>query len=147
SFAGAPRSVPLPSDTKKRAAYRFALPPDKETGDSTQIGTALRRALDDVSGQPVAGGLILSDGGNNQGEDPLPIGDGARQARIAISTVGLGDPTKTKDINLFSVLADDIVRTNNTVTVYASLSQRGYAGKTIPVTLQRNGQTIAREMV
>lgn len=145
SFAGAPRSLPLPSDAKKRAAYRFSFGPDKDTGDSTQIGAALRRALDDVSGQPISGALIVSDGGQNLGEDPLPVAESARQEHVPISSTGVGDPTRTKDVALISVLADDVVRANNTVSVYASLSHRGYAGRTIPITLLRNGQPIARE--
>jgi hypothetical protein len=147
TFAGSPHSVPLSTDARKSAAYRFAIAPEGEDGDSTQMGVALRRPLDDLSGQPVAGALILSDGGNNLGEDPIAVADAARQARIPVSTVGLGDPTKTKDVALLSVLADDVVRTHNTVTVYASLSQRGYAGKTIAVTLQRGDQVVGRQMV
>src|SRR5262249_8939546 len=73
SFASVPRVVPLPTDTQKRDAWRFNLPPDAQAGDSTQIGTALRRPLEDLAGQPVAGALIVSDGGSNLGEDPLLV--------------------------------------------------------------------------
>jgi hypothetical protein len=145
TFAGTPRAVPLPNEAQKRAAYRFALTPDAQTGDSTQMGAALRRALDDLAGQPVAGALILSDGGSNLGEDPVPVAETARQAHIPVSALGLGDPTKTKDVALLSVLADDVVRANNTVTVYAALTQRGYAGRPLTVTLQRGNQVIGRE--
>ena len=147
TFATNPHPVALPTDAKKRAAYRFALPPDTKTGDTTQIGVALHHALEDLSGQPIAGALLVSDGGQNLGEDPLAVADTARQSRVPISAVGIGDPTKTKDVALLSVLADDVVRVNNTVTVYAALSQRGYAGKTIAVTLQRGQEVIGRETV
>ncbi|HZO90260.1 MAG TPA: hypothetical protein VFB38_18185 [Chthonomonadaceae bacterium] len=147
TFAGAPHATPLPGDSKKLAAYRFALAPDARNGNSTQMGAALRRALEDLAGQPVAGTLILSDGGSNLGEDPVPVAAQIRQARIPVSTVGLGDPTKTKDVALLSVLADDVVRTHNTVTVYAALTHRGYAGKTVAVTLQRGNEVVGREMV
>lgn len=147
NFASTPHTVSLPSDAQKRAAYQFALTPDTLAGDSTQMGVALRRPLEDLAGQPVAGALIVSDGGSNLGEDPLAVAETARQARMPVSTLGLGDPTKTKDISLFSVLADDVVRSNNAVTVYASLSQRGYAGRTIAVTLQRGKEVIGRETV
>lgn len=147
TFAAAPRTIALPNDAVRRAAYKFALTPDAQTGDSTQIGTALRRPLEDLAGQPLAGALVISDGGNNLGEDPIAVADAARQAGLPVSALGLGDPTKTKDIALLSVLADDVVRVNNSVTVYAALSQRGYAGKTIAVTLLRNKEVVGRETV
>ena len=123
------RALTLPTDAKKRDAYKFAMAPDSKTGDSTQLGVGLRRALDDMTGQPVAGMLLISDGGNNLGEDPIAVADIARQSHIPVSTLGIGDPTKTKDVALLSVLADDVVRVNNTVTVYAAVSHRGYKGK------------------
>ena len=147
SFAGKSDAFALPADPKKRAAYQFNLKPDAKGGDSTQIGGALHRPLEDLAGQPIAGALLLSDGGNNLGEDPILSADGARQARMQVSAIGIGDPTKTKDVALLSVLADDVVRTNNTVSVYAALSHRGYAGKTVTVTLQRNGDVIDRQTV
>lgn len=147
TFAGKPHTVPLPADAKKRSAYKLALTPDTQGGDSTQIGTALHLPLEELAGQPIAGALIVSDGGNNLGDDPILVADSARQAGVRVSTTGLGDPTKTKDVALLSVLADDVVRVNNTVTVYASISQRGYAGKTVAVSLLRNGQEIDRQNV
>lgn len=141
------RAIPLPADAKQRDAYQFALEPDPKTSDSTQLGVGLRRALDDMTGQPVAGLLLLSDGGNNLGEDPLPVADSARQAHISVSAIGLGDPTKTKDVSLLSVLADDVVRVNNTVTVYAAISHRGYKGTTQTVVLQRDGVEVQRQTI
>ena len=142
-----PRAVTLPTDAKKREAYSFAFAPDARTGDSTQLGAGMRRALDDMAGQPVAGLLLLSDGGSNLGEDPATVADAARQARVPISAIGLGDPTKTKDVALLSTLADDVVRVNNTVTVYAAVSHRGYKGKSLTVVLQRDGQEVQRQTV
>lgn len=147
SFAGTPHSIPLPTDKKQRMNYKFNVAPDTENGDSTQTGAALSRALDETAGQPVAGALIISDGGSNLGEDPIQTADRARQLHIPVSTAGLGDPTKTKDVALLSVLADDVVRVNNTVTVYAAISQRGYAGKTVTITLQRDNEIVGRETV
>jgi hypothetical protein len=146
TFATAPRPLSLPTDPKQIAAYRFALTSDTP-GDTTQIGTALRRPVEELAGQPVAGALLLSDGGNNQGEDPIPAADAARQMGLPVSAIGLGDPTKTKDLALISVLADDVVRSNNVVTVYAALTQRGYSGRAVTVTLLRDGEEVGREVV
>ena len=139
------RQITLPADAKKQSSYQFVFQPDPKTGDSTQLGVGLRRALDDMSGQPVAGMLLVSDGGNNLGEDPAAAADSARQSHVPVSTLGIGDPTKTKDVALLSVLADDVVRVNNTVTVYAAVSHRGYKGRSLPIILQRDGIEVQRQ--
>jgi hypothetical protein len=147
SFAARPRQLRLPNQSSKLKGYQFAILPDAQTGDSTQMGNALRAPFDDLAGQPIAGAMIISDGGSNLGEDPVVAAEAAKQAGVRVSTLGLGDPTKTKDIALLSVLADDVVRVNNTVSVYVAISHRGYAGRTIAVTLKRNGVPIGTENV
>ena len=145
SFSGRPRNIPLPTDGNKRKTFRFDLQPDAQAGDSTQMGSALRQPFEELAGQPIAGALIISDGGHNLGEDPVPVAEATKQAGVRVSVMGIGDPTKTKDIAILSVLADDVVRVNNSVTVFAAVSQRGYAGKTISILLKRNGATVGTE--
>jgi len=147
SFASKPHAIPLNAELLKKKTFHASVVPDTVGGDSTQIGAALRAPLEELAGQPVAGALILSDGGNNMGEDPVLTAETARQTGIRVSTSGVGDPTGTKDVALLSVLADDVVRVNNTVSVFASISQRGYAGKSVEVTLLRNGQPMDRQSV
>ena len=146
-FASKSHAVELPTDAKKLASYRISLKSDPKTSATTQMGDALQRPIEELAGQPLAGALILSDGGNNLGQDPIMAADAAKQAGLRVSTIGVGDPTKTKDIALLSVLADDTVRVNNTVTVYVALSQRGYAGRTIGVTLRRGNEVVGHESV
>src|SRR5947208_3552721 len=69
-FSGDARAVALPQDAKQLTAYHLSTAPDPAHGGSTQIGAALKRALDDAAGQQVAGAIVLSDGGNNLGDDP-----------------------------------------------------------------------------
>ena len=147
SFASKIRPVPLPSDSAKRKGFRSAIKADEESGDTTQIGTALHGPAEELAGQPIAGALILSDGGNNLGEDPILAAETVKAAGVKVSTTGFGDPTTTRDVALLSVLADDVVRVHNTVSVFASLSQRGYAGKSVLVTLLRNGKEFQRQTV
>jgi hypothetical protein len=147
SFASKIRPVPLPADPAKRKSYTAAVQPDTETGDTTQIGTSLHAPAEELAGQPVAGALVLSDGGNNLGDDPVLTAEAIKAAGVRVSTTGFGDPTTTRDVALLSVLADDVVRVHNTVSVFASVSQRGYAGKPVVVVLQRNGTEIQRQTV
>ncbi len=145
TFATQAKPIALPSDPKQLANTPLNLAPDTQGGDTTQIGEALRKGFDESTGQPIAGALVISDGANNLGEDPLLSANVAKQIPALVSAIGIGDPTRTKDIALLSVLADDVVRTNNTVAVYAALSQRGYAGKSAEVTLQRGGVVLGKQ--
>jgi hypothetical protein len=116
-----------------------ALKPDARADGSTQIGTALRTVLDDNSGRPLAGILLVSDGGSNQGDDPIGWARRARALGIPVSTLGIGDPTPTRDIVLTEALADRVVRKGNEVRAFVGLSHRGYGGSTVTVSLSRNG--------
>lgn len=143
TFSSDVHSITLPVQAKKLAEWRFQDIPDQIQGHSTQIGTALRKVLDDVSGQPVAGALILSDGGNNLGDDPINLAASGRTQGVRISALGVGDPTPTKNLAITEVLADQVVRKNGQVQVYVGVSQRGYDGRTISLTLMRNGAMVA----
>ncbi|HEV2471264.1 MAG TPA: hypothetical protein VGS41_01270, partial [Chthonomonadales bacterium] len=120
---------------------------DRERAGATEMGQAIGHALNDLSGEPIAGILVVSDGESNFGPDPVAAAGAARRLNAMLSAIGIGDPTRTKDVALLSLLADDVVRINNTVTVYAALSQRGYAGKRVVVSLLRNGAPFMRQTV
>ncbi|MGC8668681.1 MAG: VWA domain-containing protein [Chthonomonadales bacterium] len=144
-FASDAQSVPLPTESRKLAEYRLPATPDAVHGGSTQIGVALRHMMNDLAGQDVAGILLLSDGGSNLGEDPVTVAAECRQQGIPVSTLGIGDPTPTRDVALTEALTDEVVRKDNIVQVFAGISQRGYAGRTVTVTLQRGNTVIGRQ--
>jgi hypothetical protein len=141
-FSSEPLTVSIPVKASQLKSWQFEDTPDPIRGNSTQIGTALQKALDDVAGQPVAGALILSDGGNNLGDDPVSLAQRAHEQGVKLSDLGVGDPTPTRDIAITEALADQVVRKNSQVQVFVGVSQRGYQGKTITLTLRRGGQVI-----
>lgn len=138
AFAAGAQSVALKPGADPAAAGRaLAAAPLGRT--STQIGPALKQALDDVAGRPVAGALLLTDGGSNQGDDPVAWARQAAKQGVVVSAAALGDPTPTRNLTLTEALADQVVRKDNTVQVFAGLQHRGYEGRTITVSLRRNG--------
>ncbi len=144
SFGSEARPLPL---TNARGGPRVAVQPDPVRGNATQMGEALRRALDDVAGQPVAGVLVVGDGGHNLGESPLTQAKRAREQQIAVSTLGIGDPTPTRDLAITEALADQVVRKGNIVQVFAGITHRGYEGRTVTVSLRRDGRPVATKSV
>lgn len=141
TFGSEARSVALPKTSDQLTRYALRVQPDPRLGNSTQIGTALKRALDDLAGLPVAGALIISDGANNLGDDPLALAERAREQQVPLSTLGIGDPTPTKDLAITDVLADQVVRKDSVAQASVGLLHRGYEGQTVTLTLRR-GNTL-----
>jgi len=140
-------SPSIPAAREGGGSVRLQVTPDEKGGASTQIGSALKRALDDVAGQEVAGTLILTDGGNNLGDDPVNVAEQAKQQGIPVSTLGVGDPTPTRDLAITEVLSDQIVRKDSIAQVFAGLAHRGYEGRVITVTLRRGRETVGTQTV
>lgn len=147
TFDSAARPVNFPTDPAQQSAFRIPLATDPKTGTSTQMGTALKRALDDVTGQPIGGALVLSDGGSNLGDDPSGVAERAKEQGLAVSTLGIGDPTPTRDIAVTEVLADSVVRKENTVQVFAGIAHRGFEGQKIAVVLKRGNEVVGTQNI
>jgi len=105
SFSSAVRVLEEPTDD--RDAVRSSL--DSIQGD---IGTALGDAIeasvaladdpnateDSVGEKPLFAVLLLSDGANTTGSEPLAVVDEAKEAGVPIYTIALGTPSGTVDV-------------------------------------------------
>jgi hypothetical protein len=145
NFNAQPQPVSLAAVDKGGNTLRVV--PDTKKGTSTQIGAALKRALDDAAGQQVSGALLLSDGGHNLGDDPVSVAERAKQQGIPVSAVGVGDPTPTRDLAITETLADQVARKEGTVEVFVGLAHRGYEGKPVAVTLRRRAEVVGTKSV
>lgn len=121
--------------------------PPKPIADQTRLGDALDTVLQDTAGQPLAGIILLSDGGQNMGGDPSLSGQRAGEAKAPVYTVGFGDPTPPRDLAVMSLLADEVVRKGDQVVVTVSVRHRGFGGRTVPLTLTMDGRPVARQTV
>src|SRR6185369_9284550 len=134
--AAAGRYPPLP-----------ALRPRPPMENATRISAALEQVLADAAGQPLAGVLLVSDGQQNVGDDPLAVAKRFGEARAPIHTLGMGDPNPPKDLAITGMLVDEVVRKGDDVMVAVSFRQRGYTGQTVPVTLKLGGRVLRQERV
>lgn len=116
-------------------------------GDATRLGDAVATTLDEYTGQPLAGIVLLSDGGSNMGQDPVTAGARAAERRVPIFTVGIGDPVPPRDLSVASLLVDDVVRKGDEVTVDVGLKQSGLAGRTTRVILRQDGRELGAQTV
>ena len=105
-------------------------------GTLTDIGKAISRASDEWRGQPISGMVLVSDGGNNSGGNPVDI---ARQSGIPIYTVGVGSPQMPQDIKISMVDASPIAYTDHILPVKAVIKSSGYDGHEAKVSLLSGG--------
>ena len=128
----------------KEPLFNFAA--DKN-GFSTSIGVVLRKALDDLAGQPVAGIILITDGGNNSGDDPVTAAKIAGEKGIPIYPIGVGDPVLKKDLSVTNVFSEETAIKGDVVNLTATIESRGFKNITVPVRLMLKGRAIKEEQI
>lgn len=118
----------------------------KPSGNATALGDAVRDALSAVRGQPLAGMVILTDGGNNIGSPPLDAAALARQENAPLYIHGIGS-VKPKDVVVSAVVAPELAFVNDEVSVAVHLRGIGLSGRSAPVTLMLGERFIAQQSV
>ncbi|MHC4695125.1 MAG: hypothetical protein ACYTFA_00100 [Planctomycetota bacterium] len=142
--------VPADADTQRRdreGAETSLLSVDEvpthfaATGRATNIERAVRRAVESLGNAPVAGVVVLSDGGFNEGAPAEDTAGYARDRTVPIHTVGVGDPTPPRNVRVTEILAPENVFKQDPFSISARLTSQGLEGRTIRVELHERGVT------
>ena len=104
---------------------------------TTNIGDALRDALAAHRGQPIAGVLLISDGRNNGGADPLPIAVQMGKDGIPIVALAAGTPEGPQNVRLADMQAPPAAFQRDPIDVPVLIESRGKKGVPATVTLER----------
>ena len=116
-------------------------------GTRTHLGQALERAHEELTGVPLSGLVVVTDGADNAdgglGESLLPI----QAAGIPVFTVGLGRETFDRDIQLSRVETPRRVLRGAALVVDAVVTHRGYRGETVTVQVEDEGRIVGSEEV
>lgn len=129
----------------------------KINDQSTSLGAALDRIVEDAAGQPIAGIVLLSDGRSNAGPNPMEIVRRHQGSRIArgpdaksiapIFAIPAGSEIAALDIELIDVLAPNQLAKNDTATIVATVGSRGFNDQTVKITLVKKGESIDEQTV
>ena len=138
-----PASTPPPTENIEKLPLAL----DKPVADQTRIGNALDYVMQDTAGQPLAGIVLLSDGGQNMGDDPNLAAQRAADGQGADLHHWLRRPDAPRDVAITSLLADEVVRKGDEVVVSVSIRQRGFTGRTVPLTLRMGDRVLKKENV
>ncbi|MFO0974089.1 MAG: vWA domain-containing protein [Phycisphaerae bacterium] len=104
-------------------------------GPSTNLGQALRQAVERVGDAPLAGVIVLTDGNVNDGE-PLDAIERYLVARhVHCSAVGIGDAAPPVNVRVAEVTAPRMVFKQDPFQVTATILAAGLDRRPIPVEL------------
>ncbi len=108
--------------------------------DSSQLGTAVRQALNDFRGSSLAAVILLSDGVTTEGEDLAGVSKYAAQMGVPLFFVGVGDAHELRDVYLHDLQCEDAVYVGDRIIFELKLTGQGYKNLTLPVTLHEKGK-------
>lgn len=116
-------------------------------GTHTNIPRALDVAREELTGVPLSGLVVVSDGADN-GDRPLtealvPL----QAANVPIFAIGVGDEVIEPDIELGRVELPRTVLEGSTLMVDLVVTQSGYGRRTVPLIVEDETQILAEETV
>ena len=117
------------------------------TGTRSNIGQALTRAAEELAGLPVSGIVLLTDGADTSRESLAETLRALRSAGLPVFAVGLGRESLARDVQLGRVDPPVSVLKGTTLVVDVVVAQTGYAGRTVPLVVEDEGQQLASQDV
>ncbi len=115
------------------------------TGPATNIERAVRRTVEALGSAPIAAVVVLSDGGFNQGASAEDTAHYARERRLPLHVIGIGDPSSPRNVRVSEVLAPENAFQNDPFPVSARLTAEGLEGETLTVQLRERDATRSGE--
>ena len=136
-------------DFRFSATAERASTPDGGTyaGTRSNVGQALQRTAEELAGLPVSGIVLLTDGADTSRSGMADTLRALRSAGLPVFAVGLGRETLAQDVQLGRVDPPLVVLKGATLVVDVVIGQSGFAGRTVPVVVEDEGQPIASQDV
>src|SRR5471032_1097567 len=116
-------------------------------GTATRLGQALDRARDELSGLPLAGLVMVSDGADTSDAAIDETLASLKARSIPVFTVGIGQEHFAHDVQVTRVETPRSVLKGTALVVDVVLSQIGYAGQTVPLSVEDDGRIVSTQEV
>ncbi len=116
-------------------------------GTGTRLGEALDRARDELSGLPVAGLVMLSDGADNSDATLDASIAGLKSQSMPVFAVGVGRDRLTRDVQITRAETPRRVLKGSSLVVDVVLTQVGYAGVKVPLVVEDAGRIVSSQDV
>ena len=114
-------------------------------GTGTRLGEAFDRARDELSGLPVAGLVLVTDGSDNS-ETTLDQAIGALKAQaMPVFPVGVGRERMTRDVQVTRVETPRRALKGSALVLDLVITQTGYAGQKVPLIVEDDGRVVSSQ--
>lgn len=114
---------------------------------ATDVGMAIRGAIESVGGAPVAGVVLLTDGGFNRGEASGVVARYLKQRRVGAFVVGVGDPAEPVNVGIEQISAPRTAFKNDPFSVTVHIESEGTGDEAVRVELFEQIADTAAESV
>ncbi len=132
----------LPEIKFKKKIYGFDTHPYPANKDSFIANGKLTNIGDALLQTPTPSAyLILSDGINNSGPNPIEI---AQREKVPIYTIGIGD-SLPKDIRILNLTYNKIAYAKDHIPIRLNLENIGYKQQNIQILLKENGRILQKK--
>lgn len=116
-------------------------------GTATRLGDALDRARSELSGLPVAGLIVASDGSDNAERTIDSSIAGLKAQNIPVFSVGVGKEQLTRDVQVTRVETPARALKGSSLVIDVVVTQVGYAGRKVPLVVEDGGRIVASQDV
>jgi hypothetical protein len=94
-------------------------------GVATEIGGSMRSVMDRLKGQALSAIILVTDGGNNKGEEPAIV---AQDAPARVYPLGIGVP-EARDVSIPYLFMESKVFVDDLAPIFVRLKQHGFNGE------------------
>jgi uncharacterized membrane protein len=119
----------------------------KYEGTATRLGPALERARDELAGLPLAGLVMVSDGGDTSDavlDEPLAT---LKARSIPVFTVGVGEEQFERDIQISRVETPRTILKGTSIAVDVVISHTGFSGSRVSLQVEDEGRLVSSQEV
>jgi len=88
--------------------------------------------------------VIISDGVYTEGSNPTYK---TANLQLPVFTIGIGDTTRSNDVEVSKVLFNDVVYAETPTSIIAAIQHKGFDGETVSVSLLENNQKIEEQTI
>jgi uncharacterized membrane protein len=114
-------------------------------GTATRLGDALDRARDELSGLPVAGMVVVSDGADNSDSTIDQSIAGLKAQAMPVFAVGVGKDQLARDVQLTRVETPRRVLKGTALVIDAVVTATGFAGVKVPLIVEDAGRVVSQQ--
>lgn len=113
-------------------------------GHETRLGDAIAETLERYRGLPLAGIVLLTDGGQNAGLELPAAGDAAASAAVRVHSIGFGPLVAPANVAVRELIAPERAYPGDKITLQAVVHAQGLAARQIELQLFRHPIDLAR---